>query len=128
LLPYNNNGGNGGGNGNNGNGSPSDNRIGDAISSHDLVLSSSEAILFQNCPDPFNGSTKIRYFIPQNVVAANVIFFDEFGNTIANYVVSERGNMGELNIDATTLAAGTYSYSLVLDNVLNSTKRMVHTK
>jgi hypothetical protein len=109
---------NNGGNGNNVN-----------IQTMDLSSVGSDILLFQNFPDPFKGTTKIKYVIPSNanVTTAQIVFFDEYGNKLSSYIIQDRG-IGELELTTENLASGVYSYSLIIDNQVFGTKRMVKTK
>jgi len=114
---------NGGDNNNNGNG----NNVN--IHTIDLNSMSSSPILFQNQPNPFggDGGTKIKYFIPGNITNAQISFFDEYGNEMSVFTITETG-MGELNVTSANLANGVYSYSLIINNKVIDTKRMVKTQ
>jgi len=99
---------------------------GKAPSIHALELANN-TVLFQNFPNPFGDGTTIKYFIPDNVENARVVFFDEFGNKLNEYQVSDKG-MGQLNISSTNLSTGTYSYSLIVNDKVMDTKRMMRVK
>lgn len=93
-----------------------------SINIHDLELANN-AVLYTNIPNPFDQSTTIKYFVPENS-EAQIIFYDEFGNKINELNVTERG-MGQINISASNLAAGMYSYSLIVNGKLIDTKKMI---
>jgi len=99
---------------------------GKALSIHALELANN-TVLFQNFPNPFGDGTTIKYFIPDNVENAQVVFFDEFGNKLNEYKVSDKG-MGQLNISSTNLSTGTYSYSLIVNDKVVDTKKMMKVK
>jgi len=111
------------GNGNGGN----DNSVN--IHTIDLSSMNSAPILYQNIPNPFgsNGGTKIKYFIPGNITNAQISFFDQYGNAMTVFNITDSG-MGELNVTSANLANGVYSYSLIIDNKVIDTKRMVKTQ
>ena len=77
---------------------------------HNIVLANN-AILYQNTPNPFADGTTIKYFIPSKI-NAEIIFYDEYGSQLKVFRIAENG-MGQLNITATNLAPGMYSYSLL---------------
>lgn len=117
------NNGNGGDGGNN-----RDNE--NIVNTHTIDLSSlnSSPMLYQNQPNPFNnGGTKIKYFIPGNINNAQISFFDEYGNAMTVFNITDKG-MGELIVTSENLASGVYSYSLVIDNKVIDTKRMMKIK
>lgn len=81
------------------------------------------AFLYQNTPNPFSEGTTIKYFIPDNA-NAQIIFYNEFGSQIEIFNIEERG-LGQLNISASNLAAGMYSYSLIINEKVVDTKKMI---
>jgi hypothetical protein len=80
--------------------------------------------LFQNFPNPFNPTTKIKYQIPElSFVTLKV--FDVLGNEIS-ILVNEEKNAGSYKIvfDATNLPSGIYFYRLQVGSYVE-TKKMV---
>ena len=88
---------------------------------------SNSIILNQNDPNPFAEETKITYSIPDNVQDAKIIFFDNSGHIIQTVKINERGE-GQLNVYASNLTSGIYSYSLIADGKVIDTKKMVCSK
>lgn len=84
----------------------------------------SAAKLEQNAPNPFSNGTTIQYTLPQKFSSAQIIFTDKTGQLIKQVTISGTGK-GSINFDASTLASGTYSYSLVLDGKIVATKQMM---
>jgi len=91
------------------------------------TISSTSASLEQNIPNPFNHTTTINYTLPQQYLSAKIIVVDKAGKVLKEINVSGAGK-GSLNIDASTLASGTYNYSLLVDGKLIATKQMEHLK
>lgn len=89
----------------------------------------SGASLEQNTPNPFNQSTTIRYTLPasRNFGTAQIIITDQTGKVLKQVNISTAGK-GMLNVQAGSLTAGIYNYSLVTDGHLIDTKKMVLTK
>jgi hypothetical protein len=81
-------------------------------------------VLNQNVPNPFAESTIITYTLPSTVQKAQIHFYDGTGKLINTVEISERGN-GQLNVFANDLSTGVYTYSLIADGKIVSTKRMV---
>lgn len=81
-------------------------------------------VLNQNVPNPFAESTIITFTIPATVQKAQIHFYDGSGKLINSVDVIERGN-GQLNVFANDLSTGVYTYSLVADGQVVSTKRMM---
>ncbi len=95
------------------------------VTTSQTILSS--ASLSQNIPNPFKGTTTISYILPQTYNSAQIIIRDNLGKTLKAITVS--GNdKGTLNVDASTLSSGAYSYSLVIDGKIIITKQMVLAK
>ena len=95
---------------------------GNSISIHEIELANN-SILYQNAPNPFGDGTAIKYFIPDNA-DSQIVFYDEFGTQIKSFKIEEKG-MGQLNVTASNLAAGMYSYSLIVNGKIVDTKKMI---
>ncbi len=87
----------------------------------------SAALLQQNIPNPFATNTTITYTLPQKFANAQIVIIDKSGKAIKSVNISGSGN-GSLQVDASTLAAGAYSYSLLVDGKLISTRQMILAK
>lgn len=97
----------------------------DASSVKTATLSS--AALLQNVPNPYKNGTTIQYNLPAKVSSAQIIVTDNAGKILKQVNVSGAGR-GSVNINASSLAAGTYNYSLWVDGRLIDTKQMVLAK
>ncbi|MBK9190886.1 MAG: tail fiber domain-containing protein [Crocinitomicaceae bacterium] len=84
-------------------------------------------VLNQNVPNPFAEQTIISYSIPESVKQAQILFYDQSGKLIQAVDISERG-LGQLNVFGSDLSTGIYTYTLVADGIIVSTKKMVKTK
>jgi hypothetical protein len=96
------------------------------LSINNIDLASGNAIIYQNTPNPFGDGTMIKYFIPENISNAQIIFYDEFGNQLKTFAITET-RMGQLNIASANLAPGAYSYSLIINGKVIDTKKMIKT-
>lgn len=83
-----------------------------------------EPSLGQNIPNPFEGATSIPLYLPQNAAKAEIMFYGNDGKVLQILPVNDRGNVF-VQVDASTLAAGVYSYTLFVDGKPVDTKRMV---
>jgi hypothetical protein len=91
-----------------------------------LINSLTKNKLEQNIPNPFSGSTVIRYsFVEGN--RASLMIFDLNGTAIHQVENLETGDH-ELVLELSKLASGMYYYSLVVDGAESVTKRMVLNK
>ena len=87
----------------------------------------SSAGLLQNVPNPYKNSTTIQYNLPAKFSSAQIIVTDNAGKILKQVNVSGVGK-GSININASSLAAGNYNYSLWVDGRLIETKQMVLAK
>jgi hypothetical protein len=84
-----------------------------------------EAKLFQNSPNPFTERTIIKYFIPENASNASIIIiYDLNGHQLKKVDRLEKGN-GEITLNASELPAGTYYYTLIVENTEIDTKKLI---
>lgn len=95
------------------------------ISNQTSTLTSAK--LEQNQPNPFTENTMIRYFIPEGVKTAALKVTNLEGKVIKDIPVQHRGE-GQVTVQANSLSAGTYQYTLVLDGQILETKQMVLTR
>jgi hypothetical protein len=98
-----------------------------ATAQNSSTLALSSARLFQNIPNPFNQTTLINYYLPQNTGTALIQITGINGETIKSIAINGTG-AGQLTVQTAQLAAGTYMYSLIVDGNLIDTKRMVLVK
>lgn len=101
-------------------------KVNDIVNQYDVNLGGglSDAGLGQNIPNPFNGETQIAYNIPENAKSSQMNVYDMNGRLLKTISISHTGK-GNLNLQASDIPAGTYSYQLVVDNQLIGTKKMV---
>lgn len=84
----------------------------------------SAIILDQNLPNPFAEQTTITYTIPEEVMKAELVFYDMHGRIINQVSISERGE-SKMTVYGENLRNGVYTYSLIADGKLIATKKMV---
>lgn len=123
-----NNHGNGNGNGN-GHGNLSTSEPGDykSLTTNAISVELSNkniVVLNQNVPNPFAEQTTISYFLPDNVIRAQIIFLEQSGKLIKTVDLTEKGK-GVLNVFANDLSSGLYTYSLIVDGQTIETKKMI---
>lgn len=81
-------------------------------------------VLNQNVPNPFAQQTSISYNIPVSANAAQIIFYSLEGRLMKTANISTRGK-GILNVFASDLSSGSYTYSLMIDGKIVDTKKLV---
>ncbi|HVG14126.1 MAG TPA: tail fiber domain-containing protein, partial [Chitinophagaceae bacterium] len=84
----------------------------------------SSAYLVANAPNPFNSSTIISYHIPENASSAKLVITNMKGQVMKTTVLNGKGD-GQVTLNAGTLAAGSYNYSLWIGNEQVDTKQML---
>jgi hypothetical protein len=93
--------------------------------SMDVELGNEAIALSQNFPNPFEEKTVVNYYIPIDVADAQIRFIDLMGNVIKTVNIQTRGE-GSLNISASNLRKGVYTYSIVADGRVIESKQMIH--
>ena len=92
-----------------------------------LIVGAFARLLVPGRQDIGLGLTIINYTLPQKFSSAQIVITDKNGKTIKAVNVSGNGK-ATLKVDASTLTAGAYQYSLMVDGKLISTKQMVIAK
>jgi len=85
------------------------------------------AKLWQNNPNPFNQTTAIKCFIPEQNKAAMFLIFDMNGTLKRSIPVNGKGETS-VTIYAKEFMAGMYHYSLIIDGQEIDTKKMILTE
>ncbi len=93
---------------------------------NEQATSLTDAQLFPNQPNPFTEKTLIRYYIPEGSVKSEIRITSLAGKVIKAVPVQATGE-GQLTVNAQSLSAGTYLYSLLVDGELIATEKMVLT-
>jgi hypothetical protein len=105
------------------------NSFSSAITSSGMVskINPDQPTLEQNNPNPYNSTTVIRYYIPNQSSSAQILISDPTGRVLKSVAISEK-NTGQIAIDAGTLSSGNYFYTLLVDGQKIDTKQMILTK
>ena len=85
------------------------------------------AALYQNVPNPFRQGTEIRFYLPQTVATAFLIFYDLQGRKLHQVTLTQRGEGVEI-IQGSQFAPGIYLYALIADGQAVAVKRMIITE
>lgn len=95
-----------------------------ALSSNQQATNITGVSLEQNAPNPLKNTTIINYTLPAKYTSAQIVITDKGGKTVKQVTVSGMGK-GTLNVDAATLSAGTYNYTLYINGKFFGSKQMV---
>lgn len=95
-----------------------------ASSDEDLILTK-KTVFSTNYPNPFSTSTTVDYYILKRVNTAKIIIYDTNGSTITTYQLKERGIKSQLIINKDKLKSGIYFYTMITDDVVIGTKKMI---
>ena len=82
------------------------------------------ATLGQNSPNPFAATTAISLSIPTDAKSAQLCIYDMTGRQVRQFPIDARGATS-VSVAAAGMPAGMYLYSLIVDDSLIDTKRMV---
>lgn len=94
-----------------------------------ITLNDSQVIILeQNVPNPFAEQTSIAYTLTDGVQKAQILFYNNEGKLINSSELKATLGKGQLNVFASDLSNGIYSYTLVVDGKVIETKRMIKTK
>lgn len=85
-----------------------------------------EAALSQNCPNPFAGSTAVRYELPEGTREAHIAITDMLGRPVALQPLDI--GYSSTTISSAGLTPGMYIYTLVADGAAIGTRRMIVNK
>lgn len=80
--------------------------------------------LYQNSPNPAKGYTTINSFVPENIKKACIQFYNMMGSLVLRIPITSIGQ-NSIDVNTTELTNGVYMYSLIVDDCLIDTKRMV---
>ena len=97
-----------------------------SVSAADIKTGNVNAYLKQNAPNPFTQNSSIQYYLPESARNAQLIVYAMDGRQVKSFALNNGVN--QVTINAGTLSAGQYMYSLVVDGKKVDTKNMVITK
>lgn len=89
-----------------------------------ISYSKETTILGQNIPNPFDNGTIIPFRVPSNCASASIAIAESATGKIVRVVPIACGET-QLSVEAGSLSAGTYSYSLYVDGKMVDTHQMV---
>ena len=94
-----------------------------AVTGLKLPAATSQAVLYQNTPNPFTERTEIRFSLPDGTASAAICIFDMSGKMLRQIPISS--GMQSVTVAGYELSAGMYLYSLVVGGQEVDTKRMI---
>ena len=87
----------------------------------------SQAVLYQNTPNPFKQETTIAYRLPSNIQNASLCIYNLNGQQLKKYELDTSVISNNVTVEGSTLMAGMYIYALIIDGQMVASKRMVLT-
>jgi hypothetical protein len=88
----------------------------------------SEALLYQNDPNPFDKTTHIGYYLPESVVKAELVIYQATnGKEMRRITLEARGN-SEIAVNASEFESGSYYYMMLADGNVIAGKNMIVVK
>lgn len=84
-------------------------------------------VLYQNNPNPFKDNASINYTIPVDagISSSTLYIYDLSGKQIKKYEIQPNSGNGSVQIQSGELQPGIYIYSLICDNKIIDTKKMI---
>ena len=79
--------------------------------------------LEQNTPNPCHTSTVISYSLPQLVTAASLLIANS--SAVSVYGQKLQVGKGQVTVDVSRLASGTYTYFIIADGVVSKGKQLI---
>jgi hypothetical protein len=89
-----------------------------------VAESDAAARLWQNVPNPTDGTSLIRYSIPAQARQAQISLYSLKGELLQSFPLTQRGE-AELSVNTTTLPEGVYLYRLLVDGKQVDTKKLL---
>ena len=74
-------------------------------------------------PNPATPETKFNYELPKEIISARVIVRDLLGNAVKDLLIPDL--TGEIVLNTSDLNGGIYFYSLLLNDQVYSTKKII---
>ncbi len=84
--------------------------------------------LHQATPNPTTGLCRISYTLVTRDKQAYILLKDANGRTLNTYNISQKNDAGYIDVQMSQYTSGLYYYSLVVDNQILSTKKVVLSK
>ena len=95
-----------------------------SLNNNDINKPNFGAVLHQNIPNPFNGTTSIGYYLPHEAKNAHIVISNNAGQLIQTIPLENTGDQ-EININSSDLSSGVYFYSMFIDGQKFVTRRMI---
>lgn len=74
-------------------------------------------------PNPSNSFVNINYQVKESYTSGKIIVYDMLGKQVREISIADKQGMAKLNVE--DLMAGIYFYSIVLDNKIIATKKLI---
>ena len=82
--------------------------------------------LSQNAPNPVDGSTVIRYNLPEGVTQASIVIYSTNGAVVKFIPIDASAKSGSITLYASELAKGLNVYNLTANGVILGSKKMIN--
>ena len=92
---------------------------------NDEIASNSE-YLSQNVPNPVDGSTIIKYSLPEGVTQASIVIYSTSGSVIKMIPIDATTKSGSITLHSSDLAKGINIYNLTANGVVLGSKKLTN--
>lgn len=88
-------------------------------------INSTRTSFSSNYPNPFGNETKVDFYIENNIKNARLVIYNMNGTTVKSINLKQRGIKTNISINKQGLKSGIYFYTLIADDVVIGTKKML---
>ncbi|MDR0349185.1 MAG: tail fiber domain-containing protein [Tannerella sp.] len=92
----------------------------------DVVEAGSDEYLSQNVPNPIDGSTVIRYSLPEGATQASIAIYSIGGSAVKIIPVDAYAKSGSITLYASDLAKGINVYKLTANGIVLGSRKMIN--
>jgi hypothetical protein len=94
------------------------------LTGESVKVTGNRAQLYQNFPNPSEGTTVIGYFLPEETTSAQLKVYSLTGVEVQSVELKQRGK-GQISLSVGQLAAGEYVYHLLVDGHNIASKKLL---
>jgi hypothetical protein len=82
--------------------------------------------LSQNIPNPFTGTTTIKYSLPEGTTSAAITVYSTSGTVVKTVPLNVNNKSGSITLSSSEFTAGIYVYNLTANGAVLASKKMIN--
>jgi hypothetical protein len=82
--------------------------------------------LSQNIPNPFNGTTTIKYNLPEGTTTAAITVYSTSGTVVKTIPLNVNNRSGSIALSSSEFSTGMYIYNLTANGAILDSKKMIN--